>query len=297
MPEPKTTTTPDGDTSSSGGEETKISLNIKGETKEFTLAEIKTMAEKAGGADATFREASEMRTKATAKEEAAVEAVEAMELHQKVQGNFATDQEKNRYCDLFNADQDYRNLILGGQVTEPANKDNDTKGEPKSSSPVTLTDLDTQLQETLRGAADTTAKNKTDAIIEAIKNSVDKSEDFGTIFKGLDSSNVDSVKSLARDQIRNGLAVKMRAGQRYSTQLVSDTVKAVADSMQKLGGYLQPAEKPGSTITGFGSDAAAFETQTIDGKPPERVAGDDPNYADNFHKRILHSLRKSNQAT
>lgn len=292
MPEPDPTST----SKDPSTEETKYSLNLgKGKMKEVSLAEMKTMAEKEGGADAKFRDADEMLKTGQAKEVKAADALEAMELHQKVQGNFATDTEKNRYCDLFDTDAEYRKILLQGPQSADESQLTQESSGVKPSSPVTLEDLSPELQVAMKGAAAVTAKNETDGMLEEINKSIDTSDLFVTILKNVDSGNVDNVKSLASDQIRNGLAVRMRQGQRYGPQLVQETVKSVAEAMQKLGGYLQPAEKPGPTPLGFGSAAASLDTQLPNGKAPERVAGDDPKYAENWHQRIVHAVMHPGQ--
>lgn len=281
MPEPDPTSTP---------EETKISLTIKGEAKEFTLAEIKTMAEKTGGADAVFREASTIRKDAEAQQLVAAEAIEAKELHQKVQGGFATDTEKNRYCDLFDTDPEYRKILLQGPQAAAPDPSASDPSDLKPRGPVTLEDLTPEVQEILKAAAAGTAKDRTTEILDDINKSIDTSDSFVNILKDVDSGNVENVKALARDQIRNGLAVRMRTGQRYGPQLVQEAVESVAQAMQKLGGYLQTADKPGPTPLAFGSAAASLDIHLPNGKAPERVAGDDPNYSENFYQRFLHKF-------
>jgi len=269
-----------------------LDVTVDGVESQVPFDEGRRGAEKAGGADKRFRESAEAVKDANKRVAQAEEklggastAVEAYGLHQKIQQGTASDDDKGRYCDIYQVSDEYRNILLHGE--QP-------KKEPAAmpdEKPVGIKDLDRDVKARIDKIDKWDQEQEQQKCMKEIGNTIDKSDLYGTLSKEIDSEHLPEFKGKMQDLVRNELIARLEANQQYSTQLVAEAVKTVLSDVQKLESYRLKPKTP-APVTGFGGAAMSIGVSFPEGKPPERVAGSDPDYAQNAKTRLLHMLKR-----
>jgi len=269
-----------------------VKIKVNKVEKELPLPEVVKLAEKAAGADEKFREAAALREKAS-------QALDIVETVKKLQTNFAqaTEEEINKYCDFFQIPEKERLEMLYGPKTPQEPQVPTTPGSsevPTPPTPVTKDQLDPQLQKAVDAAMELKVQEEERKFTNNVEKMLDSSEEIGKIVKGLSSEGKKDVFSSLHAQVRNEVIARMQAGQQYGDLMVKEAVENAVKHVTSLGRHLEETRKSeGVQPPGFGAAPNSLGLAFKGDKPPERVAGKDPNYTENFIQRLAYKVMHS----
>jgi len=273
-------------------------ITVDGVKKTFSTVEVLKMAEKAGGADKRFAEASALRKQGEL-------GLEVQNLVQVLRGGTATDDQIDRYCDIMEIPDSEReaykgqgNTAVAGEeelAAEAAGTKNLTAAQAKAALNVKdRGDLDRLMRKEARLDAIELEDRQKKFQVE-LKKTLDKAESFKDTIKEIEDNedNEESVSKITRyilGRSEKEVLARLQQGQRYSPKLLQDVVDNVIKDSQEFGKLFQRTNTP---VLGLGSVGNQVQPLVQDfNKPVERVASDDPGYENNFAQRLAINLNK-----
>jgi len=277
MPDP-TDTKPTEDTGSTN----TVSMTIDGKTVEKTLEEVVKMAEKVGGADARFREAAEIR-------KAAQNGVEIMELKGKLEDGDASDEEIDRWVEIWDLTDDDK-AFLKGEEPAAKNKPAPQKKDPvpprspgSEEKKVKFEDLDPRIQKSIQVSEEQDRAQREREFKEEVAGAIKASDELKEILKKVEEKERGGISKFLQGQCESEVVARLFQGERYGTKFVKKTVDSVIQRAIKFGSLFRGGDTP---VPGIPSDGSSVPMNIQGDKPIERVASDTPNYSDNFAARF-----------
>lgn len=255
-----------------------VEVTIDGVKHDKPFEQVLTDASKVGGADERFREAAKLR------EQAAL-GTEALELHKKLQSGSASDDEKNRYCDIYETSDEYRQTLLYGQTQE---QDDNQMVEQKESKPLSEQDLPASVRARLDKIDKLEESEARKQVLQEVGQEIDNSQIYDKLKNEVEPSQVAAFRKVVDGMVKAELVVRLDANQPYSPKLRAEVVKEILTRIQNLKDFQAKREQPAPM--GFGGSAAGLGASIVDDKAPERVAGSDPDFIANSKQRIKRYL-------
>ena len=230
---------------------------VKGQTRQVTLEELKTLATKSAGADEAFRQAAEIRKEAERLKAEAGEGARVRELIQKTKAGTITSEEVEEYAQL-----------LGVEL--PAEEENvETEGTAQGTvqtqrGKVQFDDLDPDLQQEIKNARAQTAERQAARIRGEIYGAVAADKELARMLRG-DEEAAKVVRDLAVEEVERRALVY---GEQYGPELLGGVVQSLRAKLSRLR---KPGQGALGDQIGFGEAPASEAMQPDVEEPAKRV--------------------------
>ncbi len=254
----------------------QFTIKVDGKERTVTKVELINLAQKADGADAKFREASEMRDNAqhgarigslfTSAKDGGLTTKEASELGGLI-GLDTADMEK------FMANED-----------KDKNKD-DKPAEPEKK--VVLTDMPEEVQKAVKASQTAEYEKAVVIITEDCKNVVDKDKILVKLIG--DSSTADEVPSkmaAAAGMVFDDVQRRIYSGEQYGPDLVASSLQAIRANLQKFGTPAKASEQPNLPLILGLPQSPVLAKEVLSDDPIKRIEVSGDHYEDNFLQRF-----------
>lgn len=265
-------------------EEKTYEIKVDGQVQKVTLQEALKAAEKVGGADARFREAKQVET-------------QARTMYRRILDGVASEQEINRFADLMELTPEERQFLLTGeepdtQVQQQAQNDVIGQKKGKKEEPDVMSLLSKEDKEALEYARMARKTEQERVFKENVLGAIDKASNISDIKGRIPEESWNDFKQDLYERCRSEVLVRLQVpGTKYGPELLNRVLESEINRIKKYGTLFQKKEQP--INLGLGSSGSMdFQALVQDDKPVERVAGSDPNYAENFAKRVAQRFLK-----
>jgi len=266
-------------------EEKTYEIKVDGQVQKVTLQEALKAAEKVGGADARFREAKQVEP-------------QARTMYRRILDGVASEQEINRFADLMELTPEERQFLLPGeepdtqtqQTQQTADATSGKKG--KKEEPDVMSLLSKEDKEALEYARMARKTEQERVFKENVLGAIDKASNISDIKGRIPEESWNDFKQDLYERCRSEVLVRLQVpGTKYGPELLNRVLESEINRIKKYGTLFQKKEQP--VNLGLGSSGSMdFQALVQDDKPVERVAGSDPNYAENFAKRVAQRFLK-----
>lgn len=250
-------------------------IKVNGQEKQVTLEDALRAAEKVGGADQRFNEASELKKEAERMREEAHQGIRMKDLYTKISTQAASRDEIVEYCDLMGVTEADRDYMLGEGETLKDVVDTaieDTGSEMKMDNG-TLQQLVDAIVTIDKKVSDLTSQSERVAplvqersdqdLLKQINNVLDKNEDFKYIIGKTDTAKVDSVSRTIADRCFNEVSTRLKGGVSLNASLLEDAVKKEVADVRSLRDTVQSSDAKNIAI-GIGSRGAFIDPSIVD---------------------------------
>jgi len=274
----------------------KIKLKVAGAEKELPLEDVVKMAEKAGGADESFRRASELKKEGET-------GIQIRDLYHKMRDGTATEDDVSKYCDLLEVDDETRDIMMGKEDgagdKEPEKEGEEKKGGKKGKSkeneegiprkPLSLGDLPKDVVDMVRAAQGLVEETNQKKFEEGLQKALDEGKDVKVILDSLPKGGRDKIKQALFDRCKREAELRLRRGAKYRPELLQEVVAYEVKQLKDFGTLIAGSGHPAMGV-GEGGESQSWPGSVQD-KPIERKPVSDPDYADNFASRLLKKIR------
>lgn len=272
---------PDGDPKPNSAEET-YTLTVNGEKREVTLAEMQELAAKSAGADAKFREASEMR-------QTAAEGIRFKEMIGKLNDEDykPSDAEARELASLAGIDPNEFLAMLHGDKNVD---DNNDEGQQTQQAP--SVDFAKEF-ESMFGMAPGDAKeilsmshqshvdNAREKIRAESDNAVDKDELFGKMIVGEHGKDRAEV---IKEMVAEDVFRRIRDGESYGAELIGKSVQTVRSRVKRFG---MPAKPDQQLLTLGPGPSEGLPAEVQSETPIKRIDATERGAESNFVARWM----------
>lgn len=279
-------------------------LTVDGKTQSLTIDELKKQAEKGMGADARFREASELR-------KTAEEGIRTKELIYKLNTGLPLSVvEATELAGYTGAEaNDFLNLppITGDDTMDNNpdnfnndNNDNNTAISNQAGSMVDPASLarSAEDKQILEQAKQDHYEKVVSTTKEEIKNKVDLDEELSKVIAGKPDIDKEAARKTLFEMVFNEVSRRLVLGrQSYGPELVKASLQTVKVFIKQFGTPASitgnPLKEDNPPILGLGPSGGLSTSEIAAGKKLERVASGESGYADNFARRLAERILRS----
>ena len=276
-----------GDKGDGGGKKEPDTFEVKigGETKLLTLDELKTHAEKAGGADKLMREAAELR-------KGGVEGVEIKEAFQKVLNSDSVEAaDIRKLATVMGVNPDEMEKMFKEEL-EKQGRTKDVKVGEK----VGRDQLDEETRNILDQVKVTQIKEAEKEIRRICDETVDKDEMFGKMIdevpKEQRTGKVDSIKRMVFRDVRGKILASPESGEKFGTEMIQSSIQGIRKDLKDFGIPSKSSKKTTAVqnlLAALGP-TGGLPAEVQSDEKIERVSSTEANYEDNVVKRLGQKL-------
>jgi len=261
-------------------------VTVDGKAVQMTLSELQANAAKAAGADAKFREASELRKQAN-------RGVRISELFAEVsQSDNPTPEDISELAGLLGVDpSEFSEAVYG-------NGKGQNMPEPNTPAPKTFTPnsvgtehLSPDVQNQLKWIREQQIKSAGTEISESVKNFVDKDEILGKIIGDTDDEQREEMRSAIEEIVHESVRGKILATGQFGPEVVKESVQQARTILKKFGIPTRMSKQTNTVVLGLGpSGELPAEVQADE--PIKRVDSAADNYISNAIQRVQQNALK-----
>lgn len=256
-------------------------LKVGGETRHVTLEEMRVLAQKSGGADKKFEDASALRKQAD-------DGIRMQELVQRLSDkeNPPTEADVKELATMMGVDPSEFNEYLNPEDT-PQGGDKTANVDPK-----VLADAlgmePAEAKMILELSKQGLVASEREKITKNSHLMVDKDEFFGKIKIGKGG---DGIIEAVKEMVAEDVFERIEHGGVYGAELVAASIQKIRAHLIKMGIPGKPDEHP--IVLGLVPGGATLPAEVSSDTPIERVSAADDESGDNFVKRYMQKAYKA----